>query len=502
MENKNPSNKPAIIREIKDNAPFSNYQIYSYITSALSLFIMGLEFNLYSNFNFPLKIKLTLSNFESQLLETLIYLGFSFGSITGGTMSNERTKILKFSPIFVLILHILMCIFLKEIPMIIFRILIGLSLGSYIPISITIFAEYRNIYFRGFNLIFIWFFYILSSLIESLLIVIFMPNYEEKRLQLLISILIIFIIPSTIFHFFYSYDSPRHLIFLGENHEGFEIIKNINKRTTITEDEKHEITNDIFNNVANKHVENKLRYLLSHNNEKTSIILIYLLFTISFSFIGLQNLTPLTKKIIYGELPDTNKKIVINQLIINLICCIGIIPCSFISEINKIGRKGLMTICFFGTCIFSLFAIFIKSLYHILIGCCLTFSLTSFAVTFAYIIEFYCMRLRDLALGFLIMIFMLFCILSNVILYFLHNKNYEIPYYIISIFSLIASILSFFLPYETGNKPLDILYMTGYDDGYTDFKYNSNSSSAEGSEDESTPISRSKSNEDNDSNKK
>ena len=502
MENKNPSNKPAIIREIKDNAPFSNYQIYSYITSALSLFIMGLEFNLYSNFNFPLKTKLTLSNFESQLLETLIYLGFSFGSITGGTMSNERTKILKYSPIFVLFFHIFMCIFLKEIPFIIFRILIGLSLGSYINISIIIFAEYRNIYFRGFNLIFIWFFYILSSFIESLLIFIIMPNYEEKNLRILILALTIFIIPSTFFHFFYSYDSPRHLIFLGENHEGFEIIKNINKRTTISEDEKHEITNDIFNNVANTHVENKLRYLLSHNNEKTSIILIYWLFAISFSFIGLQNLTPLTKKIIYGELPDTNKKIVINQLIINLICCIGIIPCSFISEINKIGRKGLMTICFFGTCIFSLFAIFIKSLYHILIGCCLTFSLTSFAVTFAYIIEFYCMRLRDLALGFLIMIFMLFCILSNVILYFLHNKNYEIPYYIISIFSLIASILSFFLPYETGNKPLDILYMTGYDDGYTDFKYNSNSSSAEGSEDESTPISRSKSNEDNDSNKK
>ena len=490
MENKNPSNKPAIIREIKDNAPFSNYQIYSYITTVLSLLVMGLEFNLYSNFNIPLKSKLTLSNLESQLFQSLIYLGFSFGSITGGTMSTERTTILKYAPIFVLFFHILMYFLLTEIPMIIFRILIGLSLGSYVPIAITIFAEYRNTYFRGFNLIFIWFFYILSSFIESLLCFIIMPNYEEKRLGVLILLLIIFIFPSVIFHFNYSYDSPRHLIFLGENHEGFEIIKSINKRTTISEDEKHQITNDIFNNIANKNVENKLRYLLSQNNERTTIILIYLLFTISFSFIGLQNLIPLTKQIIYGQLPDTNKKIVISQLMINCICCIGIIPFSFIAEINKLGRKGLMIICFIGTCLFSCFSIFNNLLYNVMIGCCLSFSLTSFAVTFAFIIEFYCMRLRDLALGFLIMLFMFFCILSNVIFYFLHNKNYKIPYYVISICSLIAAFLSYILPFDTGNNPLDLLYMIHYQQ-FSESKSNSNSTEEE-NEDESNPISGSK----------
>ena len=149
-----------------------------------------------------------------------------------------------------------------------------------------------------------------------------------------------------------------------------------------------------------------------------------------------------------------------------------------------------MTICFFGTCIFSLFAIFIKSLYHILIGCCLTFSLTSFAVTFAYIIEFYCMRLRDLALGFLIMLFMFFCILSNVIFYFLHNKNYKIPYYVISICSLIAAFLSYILPFDTGNNPLDLLYMIHYQQ-FSESKSNSNSTEEE-NEDESNPISGSK----------
>ena len=49
MSNLNPKSKPATIREIKDNAPYSNYQLYSYILSSLSIFITGLEFTLYSN---------------------------------------------------------------------------------------------------------------------------------------------------------------------------------------------------------------------------------------------------------------------------------------------------------------------------------------------------------------------------------------------------------------------------------------------------------------------
>ena len=467
MTNLNPKSKPATIREIKDNAPYSNYQLYSYILSSLSIFITGLEFTLYSNLSTLMKTKLNLSTFENILLNSVIFLGFSFGSMTAGNMESKRTLLLKYSPFIILFSHIIMIFFLNEISMIIIRILIGLGLGFCLPTSIIIFIEYRNIYYRNFHCLFIWIFYILPSFIQCLLIFIIMPNYEEKRIKILLFILTIFVIVQCFFNFFFSFDSPRHLIYLRENEKGFEILKNINKRNIITEEEKRKITNDIFDNNAFKHVENKLVYLMNHHNQNTTLILIYFLFTISFSLISLYNLNHLTKISIYGIQLDLNKKIILNQLIINVICLIGMIPLCYIIETFKIGRKKTMSICFFFSSIFSFISIILKSMYPIFIGLNLIFSLTSLSITITYIVEFFCMRIRDLALGFLIMIFSLSCFFSNVILYIIHNKNYKIAYYLIASLCFISFLLSFLLSYETGNRPLDSLYMENYHDGFS-----------------------------------
>ena len=113
MSNLNPKSKPATIREIKDNAPYSNYQLYSYILSSLSIFITGLEFTLYSNLSTLMKTKLNLSNFENILLNSVIFLGFSFGSMTAGNMESKRTLLLKYSPLIILFSHIIMIFFFK-----------------------------------------------------------------------------------------------------------------------------------------------------------------------------------------------------------------------------------------------------------------------------------------------------------------------------------------------------------------------------------------------------
>ena len=205
MTNLNIKSKPATIREIKDNVPFSNYQLYSYILSSLSIFITGLEFTLYSNLSTLMKTKLNLSNFENILLNSVIFLGFSFGSMTAGNMESKRTLLLKYSPFIILFSHIIMIFFLNEISMIIIRILIGLGLGFCLPTSIIIFIEYRNIYYRNFHGLFIWIFYILPSFIQCLLIFIIMPNYEEKRIKILLFILTIFVIVQCFFNFFFFF---------------------------------------------------------------------------------------------------------------------------------------------------------------------------------------------------------------------------------------------------------------------------------------------------------
>ena len=426
----------------------------------LFLIVDGLEMILMHILIIPIKAYFNLSEFETQLLSSSLFLGVAIGSFSCGFLCRSvgRTSVVKMASFFLLISHIMMSISVRYAMFFVFRLIIGFSLGILLPSLINIFSEYLPIKFRGFGLTAVWTFFCIGTLLECIIVYCHMPNLEMSKLKSTLLIFSIFPSISFIFHFLFIFDSPRSLVIKKEYEKAFEIITQINHGVKLTEEEKTKIINEI-NSKSNKSSKALIRELFEPQYLKTTLISIFLFFINACTFYGLYVTISLTEQElnIDDDITD-NKKIIRTQMIIAGVSVLSNLIGGALTEVNIIGRKGVIWTWMLITGIFCIFVCNFPRLFTafttVVIFSCQIYG----NVLITYIVEIYPTKLRDVSSGFILMTFRLSGFISQFLYLGLFNINYKVDFYLNAILCILGVVSIFFLPFESANKPLDIDY--------------------------------------------
>ena len=446
--------------KITNESSLSKYPLLNFLNSSICLFIDGIEINLFIFLLIPLKDYFQFSNIYEEFCASIIFFGFAIGSFITGYITKIYGRIitLKIISISIFFFHLLIIIFFNKVIFFIVRFFMGISLGLYVVIFLNLFGEYRPITTRGFHLILLWAMYQFACLIQILIGLLVMPNYEKNRLRVLILIYLIFPIIGCVIHYFTLFDSPRNLIVNGEKDFAFNILKDMNKNIELSNEEKLKIENEVNVTSSNKNIKNHIYDLFNKDLSQTTILLFLTFFIMSGAYYGMNVLTSITQKKLNGNKNEKNHNVIISQLTFTLITLIISFGAAFIIELKFIGRKGLMVICFMLAAIISIPSVYIKNCYGILIGIYISATFICANTLITYVVEIYPTKLRDLSTGFQFMSYRIFCGFAQIWMLALFHINFRLPYFIYCFLCIFGGLLIYILPYETKDRPLDSKY--------------------------------------------
>ena len=447
------------IDEIINNSSLTKYSILNYINSSIFVFIDGIEMHFFIFLLIPFREYFNFSKTYESVCASIIFFGFALGSFSVGYLTKiyGRELVLKATSISIVLFHLIIIIFLNKVIFLIMRFFMGISLGIYF-IFLNLFSEYRPISSRGFQLNLLWAFYQISCLIQILIVLMIMPNYEEKKLRLTLLVYLIFPLIGSIVHYFTLYDSPRNLIVNGEKEKAFKILKDMNNGKELTEEEKLKIVNEVNISSSNRNIKNHISDLFNKDLFQTTILLMIIFFILSGAYYGMNVLTTITQEKLNGKEKPNNHKVIISQLVYTITTLIFLIPSAFIIELKYIGRKGLIVMCFFLASFISIPSVYIKGSYGVLIGIYVFATFVGANVLITYCVEIYPTKLRDLSTGFHIMNYRILCGFAQIWVLALFHIKFRLPYFIICGLCIFGGLLTYILPYETKDRPLDSKY--------------------------------------------
>jgi len=254
-------------------------------------------------------------------------------------------------------------------------------------------------------------------------------------------------------------ESPRFLIFCGENEIAFEILHRKFKIASLSEEDKNNIIEDITSN-KNNQVKPSLLEVFSKKYLLLTIILIILWIINNLVVTGIYSILPKTlseiEKIYSIATKDQTKRMILLQAIVtNLINIPSNILAAYLGETETFGRKYTMVIGYILSIIFTILSVIFPLLLYLFIGISLFSVGISFSSLSSYTCEVYPTALRDNAVGFLAGIGRFSGLSSIFIFYGLAKIGFNVPFVFIVILFVIALISSFLIPFETRGRNLD-----------------------------------------------
>lgn len=461
-----PEENENLLDEILRKGVLTKYSIFIWIVTILFQLVNGMEMCLFCVTIIPLKEKFDLSQGLVSLVSSIICVGVALGSYLSGILSDKfgRLLVINLSQGLTVLTHIIMCLFLVLPVFIITRFLTGILVGILLPIIMNILGEYQQAKYRGFVLLFNWFFYGMGQVLENLIALGVMPNLQQEKLKLYLWILLIFPLLSFISSILFLNDSPRHLIINNDINndekslnQAINIITSLNKGH-LPEEEKIKIINEVESAEANKEVKGKIKELFNRKYLRTTIILMTIHMILSFSYFCSLSVSSLAlDKMIKedGEKKYSNRDIIINQIFIGMVNPIANLIGGFIIEIKCLGRKKSLILFF--AIMFITFILMVISviLFQIFSPISLGIGDMTANLAICITIEVYPTKLRDISSGFCIMMNRILCVIILFIFVPLLDVSYKIPFIITSILCFIGLPLSYFIPYESIGKQLD-----------------------------------------------
>lgn len=246
-----------IIDRLYSNRNFNYHQTKQVILTILSISLEGIHFYFISALLKPIKAHYNLSENEIDLLSSLVFLGFGLGAFLNGILlfyMNRKTLIISASIMVSIFLFILTLIY-EFIYLLSIRFLIGFFIGMIVPTMNNILTEYLPTKFRGLYLTSVWAGFGLGQIILITYIYFIMCDFNEKKLSLLIKLLIPYHLVITILFIIFLEDSPRNLLSRNKKTQAFGILRRMIKRD-LSNDEKNELVE---------------KYCISRENERTDI---------------------------------------------------------------------------------------------------------------------------------------------------------------------------------------------------------------------------------------
>ena len=462
------SNTPSTISQTKKTINFnelmikgdnSKYPLLALLNILSVLLIDGLEKFLYSFLIIPINDYFNFKEFETECCSAIFFLGLALGSMSGGylTKNFKRETVLKSCSFSFVLLHLIFSIFYYRAIFFICRFFIGFGLGIYTPICLNLYCEYLPSENRGFRLQVVWVSFSVANLFLIYIVMILMPNFQSFQLKKVLLISEIIPIISFLINIFTLYDSPRHLIINNEYDKAFQILENMNNNEKFTEDEKISIINDIKCSQINCQVsEGNIKDMFNSYYRTTTLIIMLLFFITACGCFGIPVVTTFTsRQLNINQGKEDNHSIIITQLIIALIGLISNIFAGFLINLKCLGRKGCLILSLIFQILLSVFSINFPKFFAFLIGFSQFFANIFANVLIAYNVEVYLTKIRDIASGFNLMIYRMFCMFSQFIFLQMNSFDYRVPYYSLACFSFIGIFFVYLLPYETTGKEID-----------------------------------------------
>jgi MFS transporter, putative metabolite transport protein len=402
-----------------------------------------------------------ISSFKIFLISSSFYAGSGIGSLLTGYILHffKRQTLIRLCTFFFLIFYVTFAFFQNLILVFICRFLMGLMVGILLIVTQCCLTEYLPINNRSLMMSMASSGVSIGGLTIACIFLIFMPNLEPENIQLTLLMSSILILLIFIFISSATQDSPRNLILNNYDEEGFKILETI-YGGKLRESDKIKIKEEI-NSIREDHI-SSLKDIFTNYYFTTTLVLIFIILIIDLASQGPPLVSVFTIKSLkldtHGE-KETNRHVILNQITLSAL----IIPMQFVggflSELKNLGRKRVIFICFL---ISSLFFGACCVFYHhfsLLLGTGLAFLEAPATLTIIYANEVYNTNVRDMALGFLSCFKSLGGFTSQIIYIEIRKIHMFVPYYFTILILVIASILVFFLPYETSGKALDQRYI-------------------------------------------
>jgi MFS family permease len=451
------SSSVKLIDQIINNYGYGWYTWKTFIVVFFIISLEGFHLTFFGNMLIPLKQYYDMSDWHVQLISSLFFLAVGFGSISAGYFSNQFRRIyILYGVQFALALgHLLLGLSPNMEIFAVLRCIIGYCIGVAVPISLNLLTEYLPIHFRSIMLTGVWFGFVVGQLYNLILVLIIMPNYETNRYMAAILISSSLSIALFLVTLFVVRDSPRNLLLIDEDEEAFQILGELNNGRKLTEEQKQIIVAENKSGI-NTELQISLKEIFHHDLRKTSVLLIFIWLVNSLIIYGPMLVSSLTiRDLDIAQNDDSNRDIIIQQLIIVLVSSPSNIIGGFVSEIPWLGRTKTTILSFSLSIVFLILTIVNSTNYEYHFGVYLCFTLIAFNVNTTYSCEIYPTKVRDIAIGFLFFCTRVGGFLSQIIYIAINKLGIWVPYYVTIGLCCVNIVLVLLLPIETLDRPLD-----------------------------------------------
>jgi MFS family permease len=422
----------------------------------LMICIEGLHMSFFSCMLIPLKSYYMVTEKSLGLVSSLSFLGIGFGSLLSGIITQKvgRTRSINFFLLINSLCTLLCGVFRDYILFAILRCFIGFSLGLIVPVTLNLLTEYLPIKHRSLVLTSVWIAFGVGAMYLLLLILFLIPNYEVDQVHLVLLLISILPILTFIISILILEDSVRNYILTGNSDIAYKILEE-DYLVILTSEDKKVIEHQIKHHNNSGDAGNIFSQLFKGEFLILTILLSLIWFLDSFVGYGTALITSLTLKYLGVVETQQNKKIIINQIYINMISSVGNVLGGFLSEVEQLGRNKTTIITFFISSVFlSIIPIFNQH-YTLLFSIAQFFWSIAISVNTTYSCEVYPTSLRDQAMGFLFFMTRLGGFFSQYLYLVFNDFGIWVPYYISAALFLVNTFITFLMPVETFGRPLD-----------------------------------------------
>ena len=454
--------------EYMDKAHFTKNRTKIIICMIFILTTDGMDMQLFNFVIMPFGAYFNLDDADIliQIVASSIFLGIIIGSVIASLLTKRFGRILTINCANLLYLfsRLIMSIWLYVPLFIICRILYGLALGVIIPIFMNIYGEYLPNTIRGFLLMVAWSFFGFGELITYILGLIIMPELQKDRLQTFLLVLTIFPFLNLVVCIILLIDSPKGNLLSKKRNRSTNLIEipmiNLNPDLEEKTEEK-EITKSKFNNegYSTKEI---IKEMFEPDLKKTSILMILIFIFLGYNAFGIYPITSYFLDYLdeqengkFEEKRETPARdIIVNKIWYSIADIFANIIGGIFGEFRRFGRKGGVMIFLVLGAVAVILGLFKKILFEItspiFSGCTQIYV----NIVMNYVVEIYPTKIRDTSTSLLYLVYRFTCFLCNYISLGFYNVNRYIPFIIYAIFSVLAFIFTWALPYEMAGKSM------------------------------------------------
>ena len=442
------------INDLYDKSGYNWVTIKNIFLTFSVLSVEGLHFTLFSFMIIPLKEYFKMNEKQVAISSSLLFIFVGIGSFFSGKLAEKfgRRLMIILLLFFVILLNIGMTISRFWYFFLIFRCLIGLSIGFIIPMSLNLLTEYLPLKMRAFVLTAVWSGFFTGALVLLFIMLNVMPNMESDKVETTIMLSAILPLIVFIMNVFLLKDSPRNYIIRNNEKEAYEILEIIHKKKI------EEKTKALIINESQQSFQDLSFNFTGIFNEKflwLSLILTFVWMINSVILYGPSITSNLTMKALGNKDSSKNFDIIKSQIFINLINLFAQFFGGLMTESYYLGRKLTAIINGIAAFLFLIFLILFPDNFPVFFAIYTSLQVIMFNVITTYSCEVYPTKIRDHAIGFLFGITRIGGFISQILYLYLNSRGILVPYYTTAIFISFEIIMIILLPYDSYGMALD-----------------------------------------------